>query len=60
MSNPADPSRPAPDAGSPLPSDARRLYEAPAILEDLPLETYSLACSKADVTCDPSGTTVQS
>jgi hypothetical protein len=41
------------------PTNNRKPYEAPRVLEDLPLEAYSLACegpgSKADASCDENG-----
>ncbi len=35
--------------------DARAAYEAPAVIEDLPLESFSLACGKADNACEEEG-----
>ncbi len=56
----ATPTQDRPDHRATDATVTRRPYEAPAILEDLPLETYSLACSKADIVCDPTGTSITS
>ncbi|MEZ4407794.1 MAG: hypothetical protein R3A52_15170 [Polyangiales bacterium] len=40
---------------TPLDPDARAAYEAPAVIEDLPLESFSLACGKADNACEDQG-----
>ncbi len=41
------------------PRDERAPYQSPRVLEDLPLETFSLACGKADA-CAEQGDTPQS
>lgn len=35
--------------------DNRADYEAPAVIDDLPLESFSLACGKADNACEDEG-----
>ncbi|MFO0606550.1 MAG: hypothetical protein U0324_25485 [Polyangiales bacterium] len=44
------------------PSTGREPYEMPRVLEDLPLESFSLACDpgKSDFQCEADGGIVQS
>jgi hypothetical protein len=47
---------------NPMPPTTRERYESPRVLEDLPLESFSLACDpgKADFQCELAGGVVQS
>ncbi len=51
MPTPTDTTAPSSDALTSAPVGTRRPYESPAVIEDLPLETYSLACVKDATTC---------
>lgn len=46
----------------PTASDGREPYETPRVLEDHPLESFSLACNpgKADFQCEADGGVIQS